>query len=94
MQHGSRYATAYLHLSAITPSVRKGSRVKRGQVIGKVGSTGLATGPHLHYSFYDRGKYVDPLKIKLPKLDVGPGAQIPKPYLAAAMKTLMHYHEG
>lgn len=69
VQHTSRYSTAYLHLSKIANGIRNGSRVKRGQVIGAVGSTGYATGPHLHYSFYDRGNYVDPLKVKLPNVE-------------------------
>lgn len=89
IQHGSRYATAYLHLSQILPNIKRGSRVKRGQVIGKVGKTGLATGPHLHFSFYDRGKYVDPLSIKLPRMDEGPAAKIPQEALEQAIAKLM-----
>ncbi|MCB0336615.1 MAG: M23 family metallopeptidase, partial [Bdellovibrionales bacterium] len=68
IEHSSRYSTAYLHLSKIGNGIRPGTTVKRGQVIGNVGSTGLATGPHLHFSFYDNGVYVDPLKIDLPKV--------------------------
>ncbi|MDZ4786385.1 MAG: peptidoglycan DD-metalloendopeptidase family protein [bacterium] len=94
LQHGSRYATAYLHLSKISPTVKRGARVKRGQIIGNVGKTGLATGPHLHFSFYDRGRYVDPLKIKLPKLEEGPGFRIPKDYLMAALHTIEFYHKN
>ena len=66
--HTSRYSTAYLHLSKIAPSVRRGARISRGQLIGAVGMTGLASGPHLHFSLYDRGVYVDPLKVALPTL--------------------------
>lgn len=69
IQHTKRYATAYLHLSKIAKGIRTGVKVERGQYIGNVGMTGLASGPHLHYSFYDSGKYVDPLKIKLPTLN-------------------------
>jgi murein DD-endopeptidase MepM/ murein hydrolase activator NlpD len=60
IKHDNRYTTAYAHLSKIT--VRSGTIIKRGQIIGTVGSTGLSTGPHLHYSFYDGGKSVDPIK--------------------------------
>ena len=47
--------------------VKKGQKVKQGQVIGTVGSTGMSTGPHLHYQFWKHGKFVDPMKIKLPR---------------------------
>jgi murein DD-endopeptidase MepM/ murein hydrolase activator NlpD len=63
--HNTTYATAYLHLHSIGSKLKVGSRVHRGQVIGTVGSTGLASGPHLHYSLYKDGKDVDPLKESL-----------------------------
>lgn len=66
--HNSRYSTAYLHLSKINSGIRKGAHIARGQIIGAVGMTGLATGPHLHFSLYDNGKYTDPLKAKLPSI--------------------------
>jgi len=88
INHGSRYATAYLHLSQINTNVRKGTKVKRGQLIGKVGATGLASGPHLHFGFYDRGRYVDPLAIKLPRMDEGPGSKASKEALASALLKL------
>ncbi len=69
LKHSPKYSTAYLHLSKIAPGVKKGFKVARGDVIGYVGSTGLSSGPHLHYSFYVDGKYVDPMKIELPVLD-------------------------
>ncbi len=54
--------------------------------------TGLATGPHLYYSFYDRGKYVDPLKIKLPTVErLGKGSKIHRNYLSRVLYTLNHY---
>ena len=90
--HGPRYSTAYLHLSRIDRSVRKGARISRGQVIGGVGMSGLATGPHLHYSFYDNGKYTDPLKISLPTLDsLSSGSKIDRNYLKRVLFTLNHY---
>jgi murein DD-endopeptidase MepM/ murein hydrolase activator NlpD len=67
VQHGSRYQTLYAHLSKFNRKARKGRRVKQGQVIGYVGSTGLATGPHLHFEFRVDGVHRDSLRIKLPK---------------------------
>ncbi|RMG40694.1 MAG: hypothetical protein D6719_10265 [Candidatus Dadabacteria bacterium] len=91
IKHGSRYATAYLHLSRIARGIRRGVRVKRGQVIGAVGMTGLATGPHLHFSFYDRGRYVDPLKIRLPQMSADQ-EKIPQGFLQAALTDLKQQH--
>lgn len=64
VKHDNVYATQYLHMSKIL--VRKGQRVNQGAVIGKVGSTGLATGPHVCYRFWKNGVQVDALKLKLP----------------------------
>lgn len=64
VKHSSTYATQYLHMSKIL--VRKGQRVTQGETIGRVGSTGLATGPHVCYRFWKNGVQVDPLKQKLP----------------------------
>lgn len=64
VKHDKTYATQYLHMSRIL--VRRGQRVRQGQIIGKVGSTGLATGPHVCYRFWKNGKQVDALKLKLP----------------------------
>ena len=92
IRHSDRYSTAYLHLSRINSSIRKGRKVSRGELIGAVGKTGLATGPHLHFSFYDRGKYVDPLKIKLPTLEsLSKGKKIDAAYLKKVLFTLRHY---
>ncbi|MGD2063808.1 MAG: peptidoglycan DD-metalloendopeptidase family protein [Nitrospirota bacterium] len=66
IRHSERYMTAYLHLSRFAKGVREGARVEQGQVIGYVGSTGLATGPHLCYRFYVNGRYVNPLTVKFP----------------------------
>lgn len=92
IRHSDRYSTAYLHLSRISSDVRNGARVRRGQVIGAVGTTGRSTGPHLHYSFYDRGRYVDPMKIKLPTIDnLDKKARIDPAYLKRVLITLQHY---
>ncbi len=66
VRHGTRYSTLYAHLNSFAKGMRTGTRVKQGQVIGFVGSTGLATGPHLHYEFRVNGKHRDPLRVKLP----------------------------
>lgn len=64
VKHNGTYSTQYLHMSKIL--VRRGQRVNQGQVIGLVGSTGLATGPHVCYRFWKNGRQVDALKLKLP----------------------------
>ena len=64
VKHNSTYSTQYLHMSKIL--VRRGQRVAQGDVIGKVGSTGLATGPHVCYRFWKNGVQVDALRLKLP----------------------------
>lgn len=66
IRHNGTYTTGYLHLSRIDADVRKGERVEQGQVIGYVGSTGLATGPHLCYRFWKNGRQIDPLQEELP----------------------------
>jgi len=62
IKHNGTYTTQYLHMSKFAKGMKKGKRVKQGDVIGYVGSTGLATGPHLCYRFWKNGKQVDPLK--------------------------------
>jgi murein DD-endopeptidase MepM/ murein hydrolase activator NlpD len=64
VKHDNTYATQYLHMSRIL--VKRGQRIAQGQIIGKVGSTGLASGPHVCYRFWKNGKQVDALKLKLP----------------------------
>jgi murein DD-endopeptidase MepM/ murein hydrolase activator NlpD len=66
IKHNGTYSTQYLHMSKIGAGVKTGSRIKQGQVIGFVGSTGLATGPHLCFRFWKHGKQVDWLKEKIP----------------------------
>jgi murein DD-endopeptidase MepM/ murein hydrolase activator NlpD len=65
IKHNDRYTTEYMHLNSISKTLRKGSRVGRGDVIGTVGRTGLASGVHLHFGLFDKGKYVDPMKAKI-----------------------------
>ena len=58
--------TRYCHLDRFSARTKVGRKIKQGQTIGYVGSTGLATGPHLHYEFHVNGKHTDPLKVKFP----------------------------
>lgn len=67
IRHGNGYESAYGHQSAIAKGIVPGARVKQGQVIGYVGSTGLSTGPHVHYEVRINGNYVDPMRIRLPR---------------------------
>ncbi|EIK52014.1 M24/M37 family peptidase [Stutzerimonas stutzeri TS44] len=69
IQHGQRYRTLYAHMRGFAKGVRNGSTVKQGQIIGYIGTTGLSTGPHLHYEFQIDGAHVDPLGLKLPMAD-------------------------
>lgn len=66
IKHNNTYTTQYLHMSKFAKGIKRGSRVQQGQTIGYVGSTGLATGPHLCYRFWKNGKQVDALRVKLP----------------------------
>lgn len=66
IQHGSRYQTLYAHLSRFNRNAKRGRYVKQGQIIGYVGTTGLSTGPHLHYEFRVDGVHRDSLRVKLP----------------------------
>lgn len=66
ISHGSTYSTLYAHLSGFSRGIAKGTKVQQGQTIGRVGSTGLASGPHLHYEFRINGKHVNPLTFKQP----------------------------
>lgn len=74
IRHNSTYTTQYLHMSKIL--VKKGQYVTQGQTIGKVGSTGLATGPHVCYRFWKNGVQVDPYRQNLPKSDPMPKANL------------------
>lgn len=64
IKHNKTYTTVYMHMSSFAKGIKVGDHVKQGQLIGRVGMTGLATGPHLHYSVLKNGKYIDPLRVK------------------------------
>ena len=67
VKHDRTYTTQYLHMSRIKSGIRRGTRVSQGDILGFVGQTGLATGPHVCYRFWKHGRQVDALKLKLPK---------------------------
>ena len=69
LQHGNRYKTLYGHMQGFAKGIKTGGTVKQGQVIGYIGTTGLSTGPHLHYEFQVNGVHVDPLSQKVPMAD-------------------------
>ena len=66
IKHNTKYQTVYAHMSKFGRGIKKGARVKQGQIIGYVGSTGLSTGPHLHYEVIENGKKINSQKLKLP----------------------------
>jgi len=80
LRHASGYDSYYLHLSAFGPGIRRGVRVSQGQTVGLVGSTGLATGPHLHYGLQKNGAWVDPLR---EHRNMPPGDPVPAAAMAA-----------
>jgi murein DD-endopeptidase MepM/ murein hydrolase activator NlpD len=67
IQHNNGWVTTYNHMSAYARGITPGTKVRQGQVIGFIGSTGLSTGAHLHYEVIINGNFVDPLKVKLPR---------------------------
>ena len=69
LKHGGSYSTLYAHLSGYQRGLRAGAQVEQGQVIGYVGATGLATGPHLHYEFQVNGFHQNPLTFKFPQTE-------------------------
>lgn len=87
LQHGNTYTTLYGHMQGFAKGVKTGGTVKQGQVIGYIGTTGLSTGPHLHYEFQVNGVHVDPLGQKLPMAD--PIAKAERPRFLAQSQPLM-----
>lgn len=77
IRHNSTYSTQYLHMNGIAKGIKSGTKVKQGQLIGYVGKTGLATGPHLCYRFWKNGRQVDAMKVDLP-----PSEPITEDYLS------------
>lgn len=75
VEHAGRYSTLYAHMSKFARGVRSGERVKQGQIIGYVGMTGTATGPHLHYEFRVDGTHKDPLKVDFPAAEPLPESE-------------------
>jgi murein DD-endopeptidase MepM/ murein hydrolase activator NlpD len=89
--HDSRYTTEYMHLNKIAVGIKKGARVARGSLIGTLGKTGLATGPHLHFGLFDNGKYIDPLKAKIMQ---SPDAIRPPAAVLAMLTDLKKLHDS
>jgi murein DD-endopeptidase MepM/ murein hydrolase activator NlpD len=81
IRHNNGYETAYGHMTAYARGIDEGKRVRQGQVIGFVGSTGLSTGSHVHFEIRINGRFVDPMRIKLPR-----GRELQGPVLAAFEK--------
>ena len=79
LRHAGGYESYYLHLSAFASGIRAGARVGQGQTVGRVGATGLATGPHLHYGLQRNGQWVDPLR---EHRNMPPGEPVPASALA------------
>ena len=75
IKHNTTYQTVYAHMSKFGRGIKKGARVKQGQIIGYVGSTGLSTGPHLHYEVIENGKKINSQKLKLPSGKILKGNQ-------------------
>ena len=75
IKHNSTYQTVYAHMSKFGKGIKKGVRVKQGQIIGYVGSTGMSTGPHLHYEVIEKGKKINSQKLKLPSGKILKGKQ-------------------
>lgn len=82
IRHNGEYKTQYAHLNGYAKSIRSGKRVRQGQVIGYVGSTGRSTGPHLHYEVVKAGRQVNPLKVKMPSGEKLKGEQLER-FMAA-----------
>lgn len=87
IKHSGTYATEYKHLSAFATGLSAGAKVSTGQVIGFVGATGLATGPHLHFEFHVAGQVVDPQGLRFPAADPVPEKEVAA-FRIAAKKAL------
>ncbi len=90
IRHNTEYSTAYAHLSRYRKGIHSGKRVKQGEIIGYVGSTGRSTGPHLHFEVIRRGKMINPLSVKLPSGTKLAGKELKK-FLALANNIKRQY---
>ncbi|HTN62896.1 MAG TPA: M23 family metallopeptidase, partial [Devosia sp.] len=88
IKHVNGFETAYAHMSRYEPGIQVGTRVRQGQLIGYVGSTGYATGPHLHFEMKINGNLVDPLSVKLPRENT-----MPPQYKAQFAQTVAQINE-
>jgi murein DD-endopeptidase MepM/ murein hydrolase activator NlpD len=77
LRHANGYVSQYFHLSRFAKRLRSGQRVEQGQIIGAVGSTGLSSGPHLHYGLLKNNRFLNPLRLQLPSITPLPKAAIP-----------------
>lgn len=94
IRHNSTYSSAYAHLNSFASKIRNGTHVRQGQIIGYVGRSGRATGPHLHFAMYRNGRYVNPRSIKAPRAASLPGEHMPSfNRLVAERTALMRYGE-
>ena len=66
IRHNAKYSTAYAHMKRLARDIRRGKRIKQGQIIGYVGTTGRSTGPHLHYEILRGGLRTTPMRVKMP----------------------------
>jgi murein DD-endopeptidase MepM/ murein hydrolase activator NlpD len=89
VRHNETYTTVYGHFSSLAKGIRIGAKVRQGQIIGYVGSTGLSTGPHLHYEMHKFGTFINPFKEKIP-----PGEPIKDGDLPAFQVVLDKYKKG
>jgi murein DD-endopeptidase MepM/ murein hydrolase activator NlpD len=76
IRHSGQWDTGYGHISRYAPGIRPGVHVRQGQVVAYVGSTGLATGPHLHYEVWLNGQRVNPIGAKVPQGTILAGAEL------------------
>ncbi len=88
IRHNNGYETGYGHMSKIASGINPGTRVRQGQVIGYVGSTGYSTGNHLHYEIKVNGRFVDPLSVKLPR-----DKSLPASYGRQFKQTMAQIHD-
>lgn len=95
IKHNGTYSTQYLHMSKIRDGIRVGKRVSQGEVIGYVGSTGLATGPHVCFRFWKNGKQVDHRREELPaSIPISDGSKTAFSQLVAKRDSVMAVHRG